>query len=169
MKDNTIINFSFCLLLSFVCVLITQSCLTLCDPMDYHSPPGSSVHGILWDRRQKYTHYNNTRSTVYLLTFKNLTKSFIKKFTQNCSVTLNIKLNLKVKILIIIQFRAYMLLEPKQSVSLFVCNMYWWFLILFEALLLLTLPTITNTYGSPFFQSCAKDVSLFTWCLVLTG
>ena len=23
-----------------------QSCLTLCDPMDY-SPPGSSVHGIL--------------------------------------------------------------------------------------------------------------------------
>ena len=27
-------------------VLINQSCLTLCDPMDY-SPPGSSVHGIL--------------------------------------------------------------------------------------------------------------------------
>ena len=25
--------------------LITQSCLTLCDPMDY-SPRGSSVHGI---------------------------------------------------------------------------------------------------------------------------
>ena len=29
---------------------VTQSCPTLCDPMDY-SPPGSSVHGIL---RQKY-------------------------------------------------------------------------------------------------------------------
>ena len=30
-----------------VCVkyLVTQSCPTLCDPMDY-SPPGSSVHGI---------------------------------------------------------------------------------------------------------------------------
>ena len=29
-----------------VCVLVdTQSCLTLCDPMDC-SPPGSSVHGI---------------------------------------------------------------------------------------------------------------------------
>ena len=30
-----------------VCVkyLVTQSCLTLCDPMDY-GPPGSSVHGI---------------------------------------------------------------------------------------------------------------------------
>ena len=27
-----------------VCVLVTQSCLILCNPMDY-SPPGSSVHG----------------------------------------------------------------------------------------------------------------------------
>ena len=33
-----------------VCVcLVTQLCLTLCDPMDY-SPPGSSVHGILQAR-----------------------------------------------------------------------------------------------------------------------
>ena len=30
----------------FVCVLVTQLCLTLWDPRDY-SPPGSSVHGIL--------------------------------------------------------------------------------------------------------------------------
>ena len=30
-------------------VLVTQSCLTLCDPMDY-SPPGYSVHGILQAR-----------------------------------------------------------------------------------------------------------------------
>ena len=30
-----------------VCVLVTQSRPTLCDPMDYN-PPGSSVHGILW-------------------------------------------------------------------------------------------------------------------------
>ena len=30
-------------------VLVTQSCLTLCDPMDC-SPPGSSVHGILQSR-----------------------------------------------------------------------------------------------------------------------
>ena len=29
--------------------LVTQSCLTLCDPMDY-SPPGSSGHGILQAR-----------------------------------------------------------------------------------------------------------------------
>ena len=32
----------------YVCVR-AQSCLTLCDPMDY-SPPGSSVHGILQAR-----------------------------------------------------------------------------------------------------------------------
>ena len=30
-------------------VLVIQSCLTLCDPMDY-SPPGPSVHGILQAR-----------------------------------------------------------------------------------------------------------------------
>ena len=29
-----------------VCILVTQSCPTLCDPMDC-SPPGFSVHGIL--------------------------------------------------------------------------------------------------------------------------
>ena len=29
-----------------ICVLVAQSCLTLCDPMDY-CPPGSSVHEIL--------------------------------------------------------------------------------------------------------------------------
>ena len=29
----------------FVCVLVAQSCPTLCDPMDC-SLPGSSVHGI---------------------------------------------------------------------------------------------------------------------------
>ena len=32
-----------------VCVLVAQSCLTLCDPMDC-SPPGSSVHRILQAR-----------------------------------------------------------------------------------------------------------------------
>ena len=31
------------------CVLVAHSHPTLCDPMD-HSPPGSSVHGILWAR-----------------------------------------------------------------------------------------------------------------------
>ena len=32
-----------------ICVLVTQSCPTLCNPMDC-SPPGSSVHGILQAR-----------------------------------------------------------------------------------------------------------------------
>ena len=32
-----------------VCVSVTPSCLTLCDPMD-SSPPGSSAHGILQPR-----------------------------------------------------------------------------------------------------------------------
>ena len=34
-------------------VLVAQSCLTLCDPMDC-SPPGSSVHGILQARILKW-------------------------------------------------------------------------------------------------------------------
>ena len=42
-------HFAIHLKLTWHCKLIicvcTQSCLTLCDPMDY-SPPGSSVHGI---------------------------------------------------------------------------------------------------------------------------
>ena len=32
-----------------IIVLVAQSCLTVCDPMD-GSPPGSSVHGILQAR-----------------------------------------------------------------------------------------------------------------------
>ena len=31
-------------------MLVTQPCLTLCDPRDCSSPPGSSVHGILQAR-----------------------------------------------------------------------------------------------------------------------
>ena len=34
-----------CLPLSWLAVLVVQSCLSLCDPMDC-SPPGSSVHGF---------------------------------------------------------------------------------------------------------------------------
>ena len=36
-----------------VCVLVAQSCLTLCDLMNC-SPPGSSVHGILQARIQEW-------------------------------------------------------------------------------------------------------------------
>ena len=40
------VDLSSCFIIS---VLVTESCLTLCDLMDY-SPPGSSVHGILQAR-----------------------------------------------------------------------------------------------------------------------
>ena len=39
--------------ISSVCVLVTQSCLTLCEPVDC-SPPGSSVLGILQARRLQW-------------------------------------------------------------------------------------------------------------------
>ena len=35
-------------------ILVTQSCLTLCDSMDY-SPPGSSAQGILQARILEWT------------------------------------------------------------------------------------------------------------------
>ena len=36
-----------------VCVCVSQSCPTLCDPMEC-SPPGSSVHGILQARKLEW-------------------------------------------------------------------------------------------------------------------
>ena len=42
-----------CLLPVNMSMLVTQSCLTLCSPMDC-SPPGSSVHGILEARILKW-------------------------------------------------------------------------------------------------------------------
>ena len=38
-----------CIRIIFCVVLVAQSCLTLCNPLDY-SPPGSSVHEILQAR-----------------------------------------------------------------------------------------------------------------------
>ena len=35
--------------MSVIKVLVTQSCLTLCNPVDYR-PTGSSIHGIFWAR-----------------------------------------------------------------------------------------------------------------------
>ena len=40
---------SFCCILAWFGGLVTQSCVTLCNPMNC-SPPGSSVHGILQAR-----------------------------------------------------------------------------------------------------------------------
>ena len=38
-------------------MLVTQLCLTLCDPMDYNLP-GSSVHGILQARILEWEYIN---------------------------------------------------------------------------------------------------------------
>ena len=52
-----------------VCVCsVTQSCLTLCNPMDY-SPPGSSVHGMFQARIPEWlaiSHFRGIFSTQRL-------------------------------------------------------------------------------------------------------
>ena len=40
-----------------------QSCLTLCDPMDYSSP-GSSVHGILQARILEWVAISSSRAMI---------------------------------------------------------------------------------------------------------
>ena len=47
-----------------VCVLVAQSCLTLCDPMDC-IPPGSSVHGILQARTLEWVAISFSRVVVH--------------------------------------------------------------------------------------------------------
>ena len=43
-------------------MLVAQSCLTLCDPMDC-SPPGSSVHGILQARILEWVAFSSSRAS----------------------------------------------------------------------------------------------------------
>ena len=50
----------------FVCVLVTQLCVTLCIPMDC-SPPGSSVHGILQARILEWVAISFSICYVYVL------------------------------------------------------------------------------------------------------
>ena len=45
---------------TILCAKSLQSCLTLCDPMDY-SPPGSSVHDILQARRLEWVAFSFLR------------------------------------------------------------------------------------------------------------
>ena len=47
-----------------VCVKSLQSCLTLCNPMDY-SPPGSSVHGILQTRTLEWVAMTSSRESFW--------------------------------------------------------------------------------------------------------
>ena len=45
--------------------LVTQSCLTLCDPMNC-SPPGSSLHGILQARILEWVSVSSSRGDCML-------------------------------------------------------------------------------------------------------
>ena len=45
------------------CVLFTQSCLTLCDPVDW-SPPCSSTHGILQARILEWVAISSSRGGI---------------------------------------------------------------------------------------------------------
>ena len=62
------LNFSVGIQLFFflrVWTVCTQSCLTLCDPMDY-SPPGSSVHGISQARVLEWVAISYSRGSSWL-------------------------------------------------------------------------------------------------------
>ena len=50
-------------------MLVTQSCLTLCDPVDC-SPPGSSVHGILQARTLQWAAISFSRGVFPTTEFK---------------------------------------------------------------------------------------------------
>ena len=45
-----------------VCVFVTQSCPTLCDPVDC-SPPGSSLHGVLQARTVEWVVFSSSRGS----------------------------------------------------------------------------------------------------------
>ena len=47
-----------------LCVLVAQSCPTLCDPKHY-SPPGSSVHGILQARTLEWVAISFSRGSSW--------------------------------------------------------------------------------------------------------
>ena len=51
------------------CAKLLQSCLTLCDPMNY-SPPGFSIHGILRTRVLKRFAMASSRGSSQLMWIK---------------------------------------------------------------------------------------------------
>ena len=60
-----LLNFVHFCTVSNLCVLVAQSCLTLCDPMDC-TLPGSSVHGILQARKLEWVAISFSTSPVSL-------------------------------------------------------------------------------------------------------
>ena len=72
-----------------VCVCVharTQSCLTLCDPMDY-SPPGSSVHGIFQARIMEWVaiFYFRGSSQLRIETMSPVSPALAGEFFTNCA------------------------------------------------------------------------------------
>ena len=72
--------------LTLVLVLVSQSCPTLCDPMDC-SPPGSSVHEIFqarilewfaisFSKKQMYHEVNELFDLIFLITIQILCEKF---------------------------------------------------------------------------------------------
>ena len=53
------------LMLATLCVLVAQSCLALCDPLDY-GLPGSSVHGLLQARILEWVAISFSRESLRL-------------------------------------------------------------------------------------------------------
>ena len=62
-ERRILLNFVHFCTVSNLCVLVTQSCLTLCDPMDC-TLPGSSVHGILQARKLEWVAISFSTSPV---------------------------------------------------------------------------------------------------------
>jgi len=54
-----------------------QSCLTLCDPMDCSSPPGSSVHGILQARILEWAAMPSSRGSSWPRDWTHITLYFL--------------------------------------------------------------------------------------------
>ena len=52
-----------------LCVFVSESCVTLCDLMDY-SPPGSSVHRISQARILEWVAISYSKQMTYLLTIE---------------------------------------------------------------------------------------------------
>ena len=62
-KHNTWAKVTVCLgNRAHTCLLSLQSCLTLCDPMDY-SPPSSSIHGILQAKKLEWVAMPSSRES----------------------------------------------------------------------------------------------------------
>ena len=64
----------YCATVKSVCVLVTQSCPTPCNPMDC-SLPGSSAHGILQERKLEWVAISF--STVKYVGEQNLTPQYM--------------------------------------------------------------------------------------------